>query len=986
MKTRQVRTAAIFVVTAAMLLSPSAAGAAEKKAAAKPQQAIELGAPFGDNAVLQRQMPLPVWGWGKPGVRVTVEFAGQKKTATADKQGKWMLKLDKLKASFEPAEMVISDNAGRKVTLKNILVGEVWMASGQSNMQWKVAKSSCNKLRVKAKGNVAPIREFEVTSVYASLHPIERARGEWKNGDYTNYSAIAFAFAHKLYEELDVPIGILNCCFSQTAIQAWVPRVGFADAGDEYTKGIYKKILETDPTTPEHRAAWSKFYQGLEDAIKDNDARIRKGLEPKAINPKTPGNLSGNRDATWMFNGRLNPVIPYAVRGGIWNQGYANMGEGLPYYNNLHSLIRGWRKLWDKPDLPVYFHQFYCPGQKGGWTNNNPDIGPTAEMRLGTWLARDIPNTGMASQIDITGAIHYSHKAVPGQRLALHALKNQYGRDIVADGPMYKSYTVKGNKLIVECDFAQGGLVVAEAGSNAIGRKETSTGFADPKIIEDGDDQVKLFYLAGEDRVWHPASMKIEGRKVVVTSANVKSPRGVSYATAGVAFQPALYNRALLPMTPFIYYDHKLVTQKSWPDDPIKIAGVEVDPAAGGILYEYRRMPLLSTQFRDNAVFQAGVPVIIWGSAVHDWGYEAKGKAVITFSFAGTEKTIDVIPGMREWQVEVPPMKASAEPKTLKVTFSIDGEVAHERVCTNIAIGDVFYVAAPAMSLKLPATKPSGGVVRMMKRQAKRSAFSRPSRYSICVSTTPKNRFASKWTDADGLAGAIGHRIAAKTGKPVGIVFMQNVVPKDGSNPVLKSWIAPDFLNQAPSLMEDYKTVGSQYPGNPHYNANIRSYIAEWKKYWGEYIPEMMATRRVPDGVAWGSYPSLSGSVSKSEATQTYNVMVHSFTPASFKGIIFLSSRAMFEGDQSANYGPELSVLANCWKQKFGGADPCFFYTIPSKTLAPKITRPKGIKGKSTSYEIGHWLTAKRGEAQDMTDVNKELLELIDVVVKDSCK
>jgi len=986
---KYVKTACLLVLTvfaSGCAAGTSAATGTSREYALNLKAPIELGAPFGDNAVLQREMKVPVWGWSKPGAKIRVEFAGQKKTTVPGKDGKWMLQLDKLKASFKPAEMVISDNKGTTVTLKNILVGEVWMASGQSNMQWKVAKSSCNKLSVKAKGNVAPIREFEVTSVYAALHPIERATGSWKNGEYTNYSAIAFAFAHKLYGELNVPIGILNCCFSQTAIQAWVPRVGFAGGKDEYTKAIYRKILETDPTTGEHKAAWSKFYQSLEDAMKENDARIKKGEPAKAISIRTPGNLNGNRDASWMFNGRLNAVIPYAIRGAIWNQGYANMGEGLPYYNNLHSLVRGWRMRWGVPGLPVYFHQFYCPGQKGGWKNNDPTIGATAEMRLGTWLARDIPNTGMASQIDITGGIHYFHKAVPGQRLALHALKNQYAKDIVADGPMYKSYTVKGDKLIVEFDSAKGGLVVAEAGFNAKGKKETSTGFVDPIIIKNGDDQVKIFYLAGEDRVWHPASMKIEGGKVIVTSPKVKKPRGVSYATAGVAFQPALYNRALLPMTPFIYYDNKLVTSKTWPDEKLKVAGVVIDPSTIGKKNEYRKMPLLSTQFRDNAVFQADIPVTIWGSAIHNWGYEAKGKAVIKFSFAGIEKTIPVTPGMREWKVTTPAMKPSAEPKTLKVTFTIDGELAHECVRPNVVIGDVFYVAAPSMNLKLPAMKTSGGIVRMIKRQAKRWAFGRPSRYSVCVSTTPKNRFASKWMDAEGLAGVIGHKIAAKTGKPVGIVFMQNGIPKGGSNPPLKSWIAAEYLKEAPSLMDDYKTVGSQYPGNPYYNANIRRYITAWKKYWGEYIPEMMATRRVPDGGAWGTYPSPSGSVGKSQASQIYNVMVHSFTPASFKGIIFLCSEKMFEADQGANYGAEMSALANCWKEKFGGQDTHFFYTIPNKTLAPKITQPRQIKGKSTAYEIGRWSTAKPKDKAGAAAVNKQLMGLIDMVVNKAYK
>ena len=584
----------------------------------------KIGAPFRDNAVLQQGMKVPVWGWSKPGTKVTVEFAGQKKSSKAGKDGKWMLKLNPLKASFETAEMKITEGKGDTITLKNILVGEVWLASGQSNMQWKVNKSSCmviaQEFAAEQEGKVAPIRELEVTSVVAMLHPIEKAEGAWKDGNYTDYSAIAFAFAHKLYKELNVPIGILNCSFSQTAIQAWVPREGFRDAKDEYTQAIYQKILETDPSTSEHKAAWNQFYQSVEDTLKDNSQRVAKGQSPKSVSTKTPGNMSGNRDASWLFNGRLNPVVPFAIRGGIWNQGYANMGEGLPYYNNLHSLVRGWRMVWDKPELPVYFHQFYSNGMKPD-TPNHPSIGSTAEMRLGTWLARDIPHTGMASQIDITGGIHYSNKAVPGRRLALHALKNQYGKKVVADGPMFKSYSVKGNKLIVEFDHADGGLVVADSTFNRNRKNEGATGLADPIVIENGEDQVKLFYIADSQRVWYPATVSIDGEKVILSSPKVKKPRGVSYGTAGIGFQPNLYNKALLPMTPFIYFDNKLVTSKDWPDEKLKVDGVEINPDSVGKVAEWYKMPLLSTQFRENAVFQAGVPITIWGSVLHDyWG------------------------------------------------------------------------------------------------------------------------------------------------------------------------------------------------------------------------------------------------------------------------------------------------------------------------------------------------------------------------------
>ena len=665
------------------------------------------------------------------------------------------------------------------------------------------------------------------------------------------------------------------------------------------------------------------------------------------VSTKTPGNLNDNRDASWMYNAKLHPVVPYAIRGAIWNQGYASINEGFYYYNNLHSLIRGWREAWGQGDFPVYFHQFYAPGANDGLTLN-----AMAEMRLGAWQARDIPHTGMACQIDITGAIHYRDKALPGKRLALHALKNQYGKQIAADGPMFKAYEVKGDKLIVAFDFADGGLLV--------GKTTQGDALDAPAIIDNGEDKVTLFYLADKDRVWHRAGIKVEGERVVLTAAGVAEPHGVAYACNGAGSLPNLYNRALLPMAPFIYFEHKLVTSNDWPDDPIKVEGVKVDVSSVGKPYEYRKMPLLSSQFRDNAVMQAGMPVVIWGSAVHEWGFEAKGKAEIKFSLApstgsgqaGIEKTIPVTPGMKEWQVTVPPMQASAEPKTLKVTFTIDGELVHERVATNIVVGDVWYVAA---SVAQAIGKVGNGAVRVMTRKAMGFTAPNPRRYSVCISTTPGNSFDSVWMNADGgMAGLLGERIHAKTGQPVGIIFMQ------GDAPELKSWIGADDLKQAPSLMDDYKQLVGLKPGNPFYDANIRRYMADWKKYWSEYIPQMIADKRVPDGQAWGSYPTLSGASITTTAAQSYNVMVHSFWPGSFKGIIFLPGQKMFAADQGAYFGEQISALANSWKDKFGCPDPHFFYTIPAKSLAPEVTRPTGIKGASTALEIEHWVNPEQ--------------------------
>ena len=965
---------AILAITAALLLSPFPSLAAQDQ----PAPSIELGAPFRDNAILQRGMDVPVWGWSKPGTKVTVEFAGQKESAKAGADGKWMLKLQPLTASADPAEMVVRE-AANQVVLKNILVGEVWMASGQSNMQWLAAKCDVNQIvaDLKAKGESPPIREFQVAGAYSALHPIERATGAWADGDYGNQSAIAFAFAHKLYSELKVPIGILNCSWSQTAIESWIPRVGYATAEDDYGKEIHRKCLLTDPRTPVHKEAWSAFYKSLDDQIAANQKMVKAGAKPPAIKPIPPGNMAENRDATWMFNGRLNPVVPYAIRGAIWNQGWANRHSGLLYYNSLHNMIRGWRLVWDKPELPVYFHQFYCPDKDH---SGKPSLDSTAEMRLGTWLARDIPHTGMACQIDIQGAIHYFNKTLPGKRLALHALKNQYGKNIVADSPMIKSHEIKGDTVTISLDFAEGGLLVGQADEKNL--------IEAPAVLENSEDKVKLFYLAGEDRVWHPASMKIGGDKIVVRSPGVKAPRGVAYGSEGIGSLPNVYNKAMLPLVPFIHYDNKLVTSKNWPGGKIVIAGEQTDTSKDGKVYEYRKMPLLSQQFDNDAVLQAGKPVSIWGSTRNygEWQVEPeKGDCKVEFEFGDIKKTIAVTPDMAEWQVTLPPMKPGPTPYTLKARFTINGETVHQREAKNIIFGDVWYLALPAGPFTAPEVKPSGQIVRMIENESMREGHGMPSRFSIATSRglRAENRFASYWKDAQGLAAFFGHGIAAKTKNPVGIIFMQSK-----TDVALKNWIAADFLNQAPSLMANYKTVGSQYTDNPHYLENIRRYIADWQKYWGTYIPAMIETKAAPDGAQWGVFPTLAPEIGDSQATMTYNVFVDCFTPGQVSGVVFLCGNAMIADAQGANFGPEMTALANCFKSRFGGDDVPFFYTIPASSLAPKITKPQSIKGAGTAIEVGQWSAAKPdskpSDKAELAAASSRIVSLLEQVVQKS--
>ena len=174
----------------------------------------------------------------------------------------------------------------------------------------------------------------------------------------------------------------------------------------------------------------------------------------------------------------------------------------------------------------------------------------------------------------------------------------------------------------------------------------------------------------------------------------------------------------------------------------------------------------------------------------------------------------------------------------------------------------------------------------------------------------------------------------------------------------IKHWIAATDLHRAPSLTADYEELAGILPGTKPYEANVRRYLDSWKAYWGEYIPALMATKAVPDGKGWGAYPNLAGEI-KTDASQVFNVMVESFTPATVKGVIFISSQKMVEADQGAAFGEQMAALANGWKDQFACPDPVFFYTIPNATLAPKITKPQGIQGRSIAMETSSFPLAK---------------------------
>jgi sialate O-acetylesterase len=373
--------------------------------------ALSLPKIFGNNMVLQRGGAVPVWGMAPAGARVTVGFGGQQKTATADGQGKWKLALDPLVGSASPAEMVVTDGMGGVVRYKNVLVGEVWLCSGQSNMEYSMRKNSkfekaahgAGPVNELERANNPNIRIFLVRTNYSKAdnrgQPWDTAVGK----PLRDFSAPGYFFAKDLYERLQVPIGVIANAVPGSAIEPFLP--GGEDGGDT-------------------AASRGKFYQTM-----------------------------------------VRPLAPYAIKGFCWYQGETNcfLNDTIRYPQKMRTLIESWRGLWQDPGLSFYFVQiapFYYSHSTGGDQPHTPESEPAF------WAAQEkalaLPHTGMVVTSDLVDSLqdlHPAYKWEIGRRLALWALAKDYGQALVYSGPRYRQATAKGRKMIVVFDETGGGLV-----------------------------------------------------------------------------------------------------------------------------------------------------------------------------------------------------------------------------------------------------------------------------------------------------------------------------------------------------------------------------------------------------------------------------------------------------------------------------------------------------------------------------------------------
>ena len=486
---------------------------------------LVLPAVFSDHMVLQREQPVPVWGKADPNAVVTVEFAGQKKTTTADRGGLWMVKLDPLKASSKARELNVSSSLKSKVKNRkftDVLVGEVWFCSGQSNMQWAMQGTE-NAAEAMAAANYPNIRLYDTPRV-PSESPMEKIDAQWKTCTpeaVKSFSGVAYYFGRKLHQDLDVPVGLLLSAWGGTLIEPWIPPCGYE--GIESLSAIHQRVQKTLPSSPLYKQAMADYLTDISQWFFDAE-KAGQADRYIAAPPEFPEGLilTGNQQTpTKLYNGMLYAHIPFAIRGAIWYQGESNRADGMLYVDKTQALLNGWHKLWGY-DFPFYFVQI-APYQYG---NEDPAV-LARFWEAEAEIVKAIPKTGMAVVSDYTTLdnIHPPNKEIPGTRLALLAEANDYGMDVVCTGPVFKKMTPKGSVLKVTFDSAQG------------------------LTTRDGKTP-DWFEVAGKDGLFKKAEAEIRGNTVIVQSAEVAKPVAVRFAWHKLAV-PNLVNGAGLPAAAF---------------------------------------------------------------------------------------------------------------------------------------------------------------------------------------------------------------------------------------------------------------------------------------------------------------------------------------------------------------------------------------------------------------------------------------------------
>lgn len=511
---------AAALLAAPLLLSPTAARAGE----------FLIHPLFTDHAVLQQELPVPVWGWGDPDAKVVVEFAGQRKETSVEGNGLWMALLDPLKANATPAVLTAS-SAGKTHTVSDILVGEVWLCSGQSNMAMNVQATTdaASAQADAAGGKLSALRLFRVP-VAGADERADTVDAIWKSSTAETvaaFSATGFYFGRALHQSRGVPVGLIQSANGGTNAYSWIhPDTFLNDPVGAPARAVWEAAVKNFPAATANyekaKAAWAEKVK----AAREVGQPLPAGRAPQPpLGPGHPKRPAGH------YNAMIAPLAPFAIRGAIWYQGEANSRPPFAdqYRDLMFALVEDWRETWSAgtPEIPRRDFPFYLvqlPNFGGGSPQGWPLI---REQMLRFW--QDGKNTGMAVAIDVGDSkdIHPKNKKPVGERLALFARADAYGEKIVHSGPIFDSFRVEDGKSIVTFAHVGGGLLAADG------------------------QALRHFEIAGESGPFVPAKAEISGETVVVTGEGITNPRAVRYAWKADPVGINFFNREGLPASPF---------------------------------------------------------------------------------------------------------------------------------------------------------------------------------------------------------------------------------------------------------------------------------------------------------------------------------------------------------------------------------------------------------------------------------------------------
>ncbi|MBN2211551.1 MAG: hypothetical protein JW709_09170 [Sedimentisphaerales bacterium] len=500
---------------------------------------IRLPALFTDHLVLQQQSCVAVWGWAKPGETVAVTPSwpnAESVIGTADKTGKWRLQIRTPSAG---GPYTISFKASNEITLKDVLIGEVWICSGQSNMEFSLARCE-NAEQAVAQADLPHIRMITVPHMVSPTPQID-FKGQWRSCTpevAKSFSAVGYYFGRELLQSLpDTPIGLISSNFGGTTAEAWT-RCEALESNPEFAS-----ILQVQADREKVMPQWLEQYEKDLKTWKAQAAQAQKEGKTPPRQPQKPTTYHKNSPSV-LYNGMIAPLIPYGIRGVIWYQGESNYGRGIQYRSLFPALIANWRDDWERGEFPFLYVQIapchYSNKPEGPYRGLN-GVG-VAEVREAQLLSLSVPNTGMAVTTDIGNLtdVHPKNKLDVGKRLALWARAKTYGqKDMVYSGPLYDHMNIEcGDKIRVYFTHTGSGL-----------------------IARDGD--LKEFTLAGKDRIFHPARAVIDDDTIVVSSPDVPHPVAVRFAFRNGP-EPNFFNAEGLSASPF--------RSDNWPAETCKLA------------------------------------------------------------------------------------------------------------------------------------------------------------------------------------------------------------------------------------------------------------------------------------------------------------------------------------------------------------------------------------------------------------------------------